>query len=229
MEQEIRQFNVEFKACSNDKKRTISGRAIPFNVFSPNREGFREMISPEAVEGVIECSDIFMLYNHDKSKGFLARKNNKRGKGSLSIEVKEDGVYFEFNAKNDNLSNYIYERVESGELDEMSFAFTSSDEEWKKADDGVYERIIKKFGGIYDFSIVDNSYYGIEDAVGCKRFAELQEADRIALEEAQKAEEERLAAEKAEQEKREAEEEAAKLAEYYSNLKETYKDYINNK
>lgn len=218
MDKEVRSFQIEYKA--DEESRVIEGRAIPFNVFSPNREGFREMISPEAIEGVIERSDIFMLYNHDKSQGFLARNN--KGKGSLKIDVREDGVYFTFKAKKDNLSNYVYERLLNGELDETSWAFTVAEDRWVKAEDGVYERTITHFEKLYDFSVVDQSYYGIENAVGCKRFAEIQEEDRKALEEAQKAEQERLEQEKREQEEKEAQEKAEHLKEYYANLKEQY-------
>lgn len=215
MDKEIRNISVEYRLDAD--KRIVEGRAIPFNVFSPNREGFREMILPEAVEGVIDESDIFMLYNHDKSQGFLARNN--KGKGSLKIDVREDGVYFNFKVKKDNLSQYVWERLSDGELNETSWAFTVDEEEWKKCDDGVYERVIKKFNRLYDFSVVDNSYYGIADAVGCKRFAELQEADRIAKEQAEQAEKERL--------EREAEEaKEAALDAYYKNLTDEYKNYL---
>lgn len=211
---EIRQCSVEFNAAPESA--TIEGRAIPFNVQSPNREGFREMITPEAVEGVLEKSDIFLLYNHDRSNGFLAR--NKMGKGSLSIDVREDGVYFSFVPGSDNLSKYIKDRIVRGDLDEMSWAFTVAEDRWEKQADGVYDRTITKFDKIYDFSIVDQSYYGLENAVGCKRFAEIQEADRKALEEAQKAEEERL---KAEEEAKQKEEEQ-RLKDYYENLRKEY-------
>ena len=211
---EIRQCSVEFNAAPESA--TIEGRAIPFNVQSPNREGFREMITPEAVEGVLEKSDIFLLYNHDRSNGFLAR--NKMGKGSLSIDVREDGVYFSFVPGSDNLSKYIKDRIVRGDLDEMSWAFTVAEDRWEKQADGVYDRTITKFDKIYDFSIVDQSYYGLENAVGCKRFAEIQEADRKALEEARKAEEERL---KAEEEAKQKEEEQ-RLKDYYENLRKEY-------
>lgn len=218
MEKEIRSFEVELR--KSPESRTIEGRAIPFNVFSPNREGFREMISPEAVEGVIEASDIFMLYNHERSHGFLARNN--KGKGSLKIDVREDGVYFEFDAGKDDLSNYILERIERGEINETSFAFTVREDKWVKQNDGVYERTITKFERLYDFSIVDNSYYGIKDAVGCKRYAEIQEEDRKALEEAKKAEEERVA-----EEARQAEEQRLEnLRNTYAALREEYKKYL---
>ena len=46
------------------------------------------MIVPEAVDGVIEASDIFFLYNHTSDRGFLAR--SKFGAGSLHTDVRED-------------------------------------------------------------------------------------------------------------------------------------------
>lgn len=218
MEKEIRQFNVEFNSAPDNSE--IEGRAIPFNTPSPNREGFRETIAPEAVDGVFEKSDVFLLYNHDKSKGFLAR--NKRGKGSLTIDVREDGVYFSFTPGNDNLSMYIKDRIQRGDLDEMSWAFTVEQDTWTKGADGVYDRVINRFDHIYDLSIVDQSYYGLEGAVKCARFAEIQEQERLENE-ARMAEEERLA-----QEKREAEEaeKAEKLKEYYSQLREEYKEAL---
>lgn len=218
MDKEIRSFEVELRKAP--ESRTIEGRAIPFNVFSPNREGFREKIAPEAVEGVIEISDIFMLYNHERSHGFLARNN--KGKGSLKIDVREDGVYFEFDAGKDDLSNYILERIDRGEINETSFAFTVREDTWVKQSDGVYERTITKFERLYDFSIVDNSYYGIKDAVGCKRYAEIQEEDRKALEAAKKAEEER----QAEEDKKKEEERLENLRKVYEQLREEYKDYL---
>ena len=226
MDKEIRQYNIEFHACNEEgKKRTVEGRAIPFNTFSPNREGFREMITPEAVEGVIENSDIKFLYNHDGSKGFLARNN--KGKGSLKIEVKEDGVYFSFPVKKDNLSSYVLERIDAGELSEMSFAFVVADEEWNKQADGVYERIIKRFDRLFDFSVVDSSYYGLENQVACRSFEEFKEKEAEELRAAQKAEEERLEAEKRAAEEAAEAERIEKLAAYYKQLKEDNTKYLN--
>ena len=218
MEKEYRQLSVELRA--NPENRLIEGVAIPFNVQSPNREGFRESIAPEAVEGVIEKSDILMLYNHDADKGFLARSN--KGVGSLVIDVQPDGVHFAFEAKHDNLSNYVYERLLAGELNETSWAFTVAEDVWKKGEDGVYDRTITKFDRLYDFSVVNNSYYGIKDAVGCKRYAEILEEEKAENERKLaelKAEEERKAAEELEQKK-------AKLAGYYQQLRDEYKDIL---
>ena len=94
MEKELRQLQIDYK--TDNESRTIEGVSIVFNVLSNDLGGFREMIAPEAVEGVIENSDIFFLYNHTKDRGFLARSKN--GVGSLKTEVKEDGVHFSFDA-----------------------------------------------------------------------------------------------------------------------------------
>ena len=217
-QQELRQYTVEFH--SDEGTRTIEGRAIPFGVWSPNREGFRERISPEAVEGVIENSDIKMYYNHDRSQGFLARSN--KGKGKLKIDVRDDGGWFTFEAKKDNTSNYVLERIQSGELNETSFAFTVDGESWEKAADGVYERTITKFRALYDFSVVDNSYYGLEGAVGCKRFSEIKQQEKEENE--RKLEELRAEEEVKKQEEQQKAEEALKT--YYDNLKESYKDIL---
>lgn len=228
MEKEIRQYNVEFKSAPDSK--TIEGRAIPFNIASPNREGFRETILPSAVEGVIENSDIFMLYNHDRANGFLAR--SKRGKGSLKIDVREDGVYFSFKTGSDNLSTYVHERILNGDLDEMSWAFTVAEEKWDKGADGVYNRTITRFEKLYDFSVVDQSYYGIEGAVKCRSFEEFKAEEERLEQEQREAELERIAAEERAAEEAKAQEEAekkAKLDEYYNKLAEEYQDILNKK
>lgn len=218
MEKEIRNYEIDFRY--SPETRTIEGRAIPFNVASPNREGFREIIAPEAVEGVIERSDIKFYYNHDNTQGFLARNN--KGKGSLKIDVREDGVYFSFEAGKDNLSEYVYERLQRGELNEMSWAFTAKEQTWTRNDEGVAVRTITKFDRLYDFSVVDTSYYGIENVVSCRSFEEFKEEEaRKAAEEA-----ERLAQEQRDAEEKAKEEIAEQLAAYYSNLRQENDKYL---
>ena len=234
MEKEIRNFQIEFK--TNPEERVIEGRAIPFNTPSPNREGFREVIAPEAVEGVIEKSDIKFYYNHDPKQGFLARNN--KGKGTLKIDTREDGVYFQFTPAHDNLSEYIYERLQRGELDEMSWAFTCAEDTWYRDADGVGVRTITKFDRLFDFSVVDNSYYGIENAVACRSYEEFLEREKKENEEREEPQEEEPVVEtpaepeEKEEEKREepneeAEKEIAeKIASYYNNLRAENEKYL---
>ena len=54
---EIRQLQIEYRTTEGSRK--IEGVAIVFNQLSEDLGGFREMIIPDAVQNVIEQSDIF--------------------------------------------------------------------------------------------------------------------------------------------------------------------------
>ena len=202
MEKEIRTLNTEIRS-SEDRK--IEGTAIVFNQLSEDLGGFREQISPSAVDGVIEQSDIFMLYNHNRDRGYLARSRN--GKGTLNIEVREDGVYFHFDAPHTALADEVREHMINGDLNQCSFAFTVLEDRWAKQEDGSYIRTIDKFGKLFDFSLVDTPAYP-QTSASCKRFAEVLEE------------------EKAENEKKMKEQEEREIAEAHNKLMEEYKSYM---
>ena len=210
MEKELR--SIEIRTVEDSRK--IEGVSIVFNALSNDLGGFREMIIPEAVEGVIEQSDIFFLYNHTSDRGFLAR--SKFGIGSLKTDVREDGVYFSFDAPRTALGDEVLEYLKRGDVNQCSFAFAVDTDMWEKQVDGTYIRTITKFKKLYDMSLVDNPAYSQTSA--CARFAEIQEEERIANEKAMKEAEERAAAE--------ALEAKAKLEEYYNSILESNKDYM---
>lgn len=209
MNRETRQLQLNYR--SDVESRKIEGVAIVFNVLSQDLNGFREQILPEAIEGVIEQSDIFFLYNHTSERGFLAR--SKFGVGSLHTEVREDGVYFSFDAPRTALGDEVLEHLKRGDLNQCSFAFSVEKDEWEKQTDGTYIRTIKKFNRLYDMSLVDTPAYSQTSA--CARFAEIQEEERLENERLMKEAEERA-----------AQEAKAKLEEYYNSIKEENKDYM---
>ena len=145
MNRETRQLQLNYR--SDVESRKIEGVAIVFNALSQDLNGFREQILPEAIEGVIEQSDIFFLYNHTSERGFLAR--SKFGVGSLHTEVREDGVYFSFDAPKTALGDEVLEHLKRGDLNQCSFAFSVEKDEWEKQTDGTYIRTIKKFNRLY--------------------------------------------------------------------------------
>lgn len=210
MDKEIR--SIEIRTTEDSRK--IEGMSIVFNALSNDLGGFREMIVPEAVEGVIEASDIFFLYNHTSDRGFLAR--SKFGAGSLKTDVREDGVYFSFDAPRTALGDEVLEYLKRGDVNQCSFAFAVDTDLWEKQADGSYIRTITKFKRLYDMSLVDNPAYSQTSA--CARFAEIQEEERLANERAMKEAEERAA--------QEAAEAKAKLEEYFATLRENNKDYM---
>ncbi len=210
MEKEIR--SIEIRTTEDSRK--IEGMSIVFNALSNDLGGFREMIIPEAVEGVIEASDIFFLYNHKSDRGFLAR--SKFGAGSLKTEVREDGVYFEFDAPRTSLGDEVLEYLKRGDINQCSFAFAVDTDLWEKQADGSYIRTITKFKRLYDMSLVDTPAYSQTSA--CARFAEIKEEERLENERLMKEAEERAA--------QEAAEAKAKLDEYYFNLIAQNQDYL---
>ena len=153
MEKEIRSIKAEFRLNEKPEGRTISGYAVRFNEQS-RYIGFYETISPEAItQDVINRSDVFMTYNHS-TDNFLARSRN--GFGTLHLELREDGLYFEFDCPDTAFGNDVLTKIRRGELDECSFAFTLSQDEgadvWDKMDN-EYHRTIMKIDRLFDCAI----------------------------------------------------------------------------
>lgn len=176
MEKEIRLLGgSELRAGGDSRK--IEGRSIVFNSLSQDFGGWKEEISPDAIsDEIINASDILFLLNHSDSRGILGRK--RKGSGSLSTEIREDGVYFSFDAPQTSLGDELLEYLRRGDITQCSFAFTVDDDNWEEQEDGTYIRTIKKFHRIYDMSAVYTPAY-TDTEVKCARFAEIkaQEAE----------------------------------------------------
>ena len=213
MEKEIRNIG-EIRA--NAESREVDGYAMVFNTLSENLGGFREQILPEAVDGVIERSDVMAVLNHDASRGILAR--SKYGNGSLTLQADEKGLRYTFDAPHTALGDECLEYLRRGDITQSSFAFVVAEDSWEKQSDGTYIRTIRKFDKLYDVSPVFTPAYA-ETSVSCRRYQEILDEE--------KAENERKIAEleKEEQERREAEEKEKeeKLKAYYDELREEYK------
>ena len=137
--------------------RTVSGYAIRFNEDSAFM-GFTERISPSALPAsMLENADIFAYFNHDWSK-VLARTPN-----SLKLDLRSDGLYYEFEAPNTQDGNDLLEHIKRGEMYGTSFAFSlpedGSGEVWTKQEDGTYIREIIMFDALYEISPVYTPAY----------------------------------------------------------------------
>jgi hypothetical protein len=139
--------------------RAIEGYGIVFQKWSLDLGGFREIILPEAMEGVLDRSDVLALLNHDISRGILARYT--KGKGSMGLRITETGVRYNFNAPKYSLGDEVLEGVERGDIRASSFAFTVAPggEQWEKNEDGTWNRTIKAFDKIFDMSMVYSPAY----------------------------------------------------------------------
>lgn len=192
-ELEIRNYQYEVRFEEND--RTIEGYAIVCNSESEDL-GFREVIAPEALVGIIEKSDCLMLLEHDRKKGILAR--SKYGKGSLSLEVDNNGLKFRFTCPNTAIGDEAYEGVKRGDYQNCSFAFVADQDEWTKKDNGEYLRTIRSFKYIKDCSIVAEPAYGAT-SVSCRSFDEFKAEEERQANEAKILEAEKIEAEQREE------------------------------
>ena len=137
--------------------RTVSGYAIRFNEDSAFM-GFTERINPSALPAsMLENADIFAYFNHDWSK-VLARTPK-----SLKLDLRDDGLYYEFEAPNTQDGNDLLEHIKRGEMYGTSFAFSlpedGSGEVWTKQEDGTYMREIIMFDALYEISPVYTPAY----------------------------------------------------------------------
>ena len=137
--------------------RTVSGYAIRFNEDSAFM-GFTERINPSALpSSMLENADIFAYFNHDWSK-VLARTPK-----SLKLDLRDDGLYYEFEAPNTQDGNDLLEHIKRGEMYGTSFAFSlpedGSGEVWTKQEDGTYMREIIMFDALYEISPVYTPAY----------------------------------------------------------------------
>ena len=122
--------------------------------------GFRETIKRGAItQELIDNADIFARTNHDNDY-ILAR--SKYGKGSLSLELRDDGLYFSFELPNTEKGNELREHIKRGEITQCSFAFITAKEPnaevWRK-ENGIVYRDIYKIGYLGDVAPVYRPAY----------------------------------------------------------------------
>ena len=156
MIKEVRNSNTEISSI-REESRLIEGYALVFDTDSDNISGFTERIDRNALQDVIEKSDVFCLLDHNKERGVLARC--KYGNGSMVLEIDERGLKYTFEAPNTALGEEVLEGIRRGDISTSSFSFTVAQDKWEKRSDGVYLRTIEKIDRLFDVSPVYQAAY----------------------------------------------------------------------
>jgi len=164
----------EVRIMPNSRK--ITGRCIVFLKESRNLGGFTEIILPEAVQGVIDKSDVFAYLNHDKARGVLARSD--KGTGSLTLQPDEKGLNYTFDAPAFGLGDELIENIKRGDIKGSSFAFSiaKGGDKWERKSDGTALRTINKFEVLYDVSPCYNPAY-VNTDVALRSLDEVKKED----------------------------------------------------
>lgn len=168
---ELRNSSWELRTTENS--RTVEGYALKFNKESRDLGGFIEVIEPEALDGILEHSDILCLLNHSEDRGVLAR--SKFGAGSLKLEVDSEGLKYRFEAPNTSLGDELLEGLKRGDITTSSFAFTIDSDVWEKRSTG-YLRKITKFKELFDVSPVYKEAYP-DTTVAIRKMTDLKAED----------------------------------------------------
>ena len=183
---EIRRIDNTFE----ENGRTIQGRAIVFESLSNDLGGFREIIKRGAIsQDLVDSSDVFARTNH--SDDYILARCNK-GKGSLQLELREDGLYYSFEAPNTEKGNELVEHIRRGEISQSSFAFMVANEpdaeRWIKQD-GILVREIYKISYLGDVAPVFTPAYS-ETSVSLRALDKAKEMNEEVKEEPKKEDEE---------------------------------------
>lgn len=148
--------------------RTFTGHAAVFEqptLIGSKRWGFVEQIARDAFADVLN-DDVRFLVNHDGLP--LARTTA----GTLELAQDSTGLVArtsESHLRRTSLGNDVVELLSSGDLNQMSFAFTIAEETWSTYSsddelDGMELRTVNKIRRLYDVSVVTYPAYEGTDA-----------------------------------------------------------------
>lgn len=133
----------------------VEGYATTFNEeYELYREGnyvVMEQIDKDAFKNT-DVSDVVFMLDHDGR--VFARTRN----GSLTLEVDDHGLLTKTNLGLTESSRSVFEDIDAGLYDRMSFAFTVDEDEWREEElengDVILHRSITGIRKLYDVSAV---------------------------------------------------------------------------
>lgn len=143
------------------ESRTIEGCAIVFDKETVLHEssGYKEseIIARSCItEEFLREQDIKLNLLHDRHSS-IAR--SKKGEGSLNLELREDGLYFSFEAPECDLGDRALALVKNGTYTGCSFEFYSDDYEVEERTKGDYLVTHKSFRSLTALTIAMDPAY----------------------------------------------------------------------
>lgn len=221
----MNKVEIRCELRSENGGRHISGKAISFDTQS-NDIGFIEILHRGCIsQELIDSSNIVFLYNHDYNQ-VIARAN--KGKGTLNIDLRDDGVYFDLEVPNTTMGNDLLENIRLGNITQCSFGFRYSNEEGAYKDEkigDVWYRNVYKIGELYDLSAV--TYPAYDDTYVNARMQERSKMEDK-LKETEEIQKEVRAEEKKEDEKMSDERACEKKSDERASEKNSDEKEINN-
>ena len=141
---------IEIREDENGTK-TLVGYAVKWekkSVVMGYYRKFREQFKNGAFTESLRNDDQRFLWSHDTAKVLGRTKNN-------TLRLSEDavGLRFELDLPNTTLGNDTFESIKRGDVDGVSFGFTSISDEVEEPDDDLMLRTVTK-AKLYEVSAV---------------------------------------------------------------------------
>jgi HK97 family phage prohead protease len=141
-----------------DKKNelVVTGYAALFDSRSEDLGGFVEEIDRGAFAEALKRSDLDVrfLINHD-SNLVLARTRS----GTLELTEDQRGLRIYARVAPYSYAEDLRIAIERGDVDQMSFAFTTEQDSWDKTEDGMNLRRVERVKDLFDVSVVTYPAY----------------------------------------------------------------------
>lgn len=156
--------HLEIRAAGNGEDFTLTGHAAVFERWSEDMwtpaGTFREQIARGAFTEVLERNpDVRLLINHDGLP--LARTKS----GTLELSEDDVGLRIWARLAPTGTATDLRMAMKRGDLDQMSFAFTVAEDEWREDHDTEeVERTITRVADLFDVSVVTYPAYPDTDA-----------------------------------------------------------------
>ena len=158
----------------------VRGTAIVFDtptcLFEVDGVKYYEVIDRHALDGC-DLSDVIMNYNHGGK--VVARLRNK----TLVLTITDRGLDMEADLSGTVAGRDLYEEIDGGYIDKMSFSFVVRAAEYDAA---THTRRITKIRKLYDVSAVDIPAYEPTSISARSFFAEEHGKELAALEQARR-------------------------------------------
>lgn len=136
--------NSEVFARRVDGKPNISGYAAKFDRFSEDLGGYRTVIAKGAFDKVILSADCRFLINHDENL-LMGRTSS----GTLRLSIDADGLYFDGDPPDSDLSRHYMAAIERGDMDGCSFSCDVEEDRWDFSGDPPVRTLVM-LGNLYD-------------------------------------------------------------------------------
>ncbi|MDQ0158967.1 HK97 family phage prohead protease [Alkalibacillus salilacus] len=177
------QIRVLEGESDEDEQLYVEGYAATFDeptvLMTIGDTEFKEQIDDKAFEEA-DMSDVIFNYNH--SGKVMARTRNK----TLQLSVDDKGLYVRARLDGTSEGRNLYEEIQGGYIDRMSFAFTVAEASFDRDN---HTRTIRKVKKLYDVSAVDIPAYDTTSLSARSYFEAEAEKEKKALDSAEKRKE----------------------------------------